>query len=146
MPNLYPYFEAPSITEPPGKDPPEYKKSYLFNFEKGDFVRDGSGRVVVANGQQAWEQWCQKALMTARYAYLAYSKDYGTEAESFRNFHSEVMQAEIERDFTEALLVSPRTLAVKDFNFTREGEELYVSCTAVPVIGDPAKLEVAVYG
>lgn len=143
MHNLYPTFEMPEVVEQQQVQPePEYPESYLFDFEKGDFVRDGAGRIVIADGHRAWVQWCIKAVMTERSAYLAYSRDYGTESENALKQPSRaIVEKEIERTITEALLVDPRTEMVKDFDFEWNGDELYISFTAVPVIGEPARIE-----
>ena len=143
MPNLYPTFESPTIVEQEQPQlAPEYPKSYLFDFEKGDFVLDGAGRIAIADGHQAWVQWCVKTVLTERFAYLAYSWNYGAEIdEALKQPTRALVEMEIERTITEALLADPRTYAVRDFSFEWKGDELYVSFTAVPVIGDAARIE-----
>lgn len=143
MPNLYPVFEMPELMEQQQAQPePEYPESYLFDFEKGDFVRDAAGRIAVADGHRAWVQWCVKTVLTERLACLAYSWDYGTEVEKALKKPTRAMiEAEIERTITEALLADPRTELVRDFSFKWRADELYVSFTIVPVIGEPARIE-----
>lgn len=143
MPNLYPTFELPTIVEQEQPQlAPEYPKSYLFDFEKGDFVRDAAGRIVIADGHQAWVQWCVKTVLTERFACLAYSWNYGVEVEQARKQPDRALvEMEIERTITEALLADPRTELVTDFSFKWHADELYVSFTAVPVIGDAARIE-----
>ena len=143
MPNLYPTFEPPTIVEQEQPQlAPEYPKSYLFDFEKGDFVLDGAGRIVIADGHRAWVQWCVKTVLTERFAYLAYSWNYGAEVEqAIKQPDRALVEMEIERTITEALLVDPRTELVRDFAFRWHADELYVSFTAVPVIGEPARIE-----
>ena len=144
MPNLYPTFEPPTIVEQEQPQlAPEYPKSYLFDFEKGDFVLDGAGRIVIADGHRAWAQWCVKTVLTERFAYLAYSQNYGTEIETaLKQPSRQAVEAELERTITEALLMDPRTEMVRDFRFTWEGDQLRVAFTAVPAVGDPEWLEV----
>ena len=143
MPDLYPTFEPPTIVEQEHPQlTPEYPKSYLFDFEKGDFVIDGAGRIVIADGHTAWAQWCIKAVLTERFACLAYSRNYGAEVEqALKQPDRALVEMEIKRTITEALLVDPRTELVKDFSFKWHADELYVSFTIVPVIGDPARIE-----
>jgi len=143
MPNLYPTFELPTIVgqEQPHLAP-EYPKSYLFDFEKGDFVLDAAGRIAVADGHRAWVQWCVKTVMTERFACLAYSGNYGVEVEQARKQPDRALaEMEIERTITEALMVDPRTELARDFSFKWRADELYVSFTIVPVIGEPARIE-----
>jgi len=143
MPNLYPTFEPPTIVEQEQPQlAPEYPESYLFDFEKGDFVRDAAGRIMVADGHRAWVQWCVKTVLTERLACLAYSWNYGAEVEQARKQPDRALvEMEIERTITEALMVDPRTELVRDFSFKWRADELYVSFTIVPVIGEPARIE-----
>lgn len=143
MPNLYPVFEMPELMEQQQTQPePEYPESYLFDFEKGDFVRDAAGRIAVADGHRAWVQWCVKTVLTERFACLAYSWNYGVEVEQARKQPDRTLvEMEIERTITEALMVDPRTELVRDFSFKWRADELYVSFTAVPVIGEPVRIE-----
>jgi hypothetical protein len=144
MANLYPVFEMPELIEQQQTQPePEYPESYLFDFEKGDFVRDTAGRIVIADGHRAWVQWCVKTVLTERFAYLAYSQNYGAEIETaLRQPSRQAVEAELERTITEALLVDPRTQVVRDFRFTWQGDQLQVAFTVVPAVGDPEWLEV----
>jgi len=143
MPNLYPAFEIPEIIEQQQTQPePEYPESYLFDFEKSDFVLDGAGRIVIADGYTAWVQWCIKAVLTERFAYLAYSGNYGVEIDrALKQPTRAVVETEVERTITEALLADPRTYAVRDFSFEWRGDELYISFVVIPVVGEAARIE-----
>lgn len=143
MPNLYPVFEMPELVEQQQTQPElEYPESYLFDFEKGDFVRDAAGRIVIADGYQAWVQWCVKTVLTERFTCLAYSWNYGVEIEqAIKQPDRALVEMEIERTITEALMADPRTELVRDFSFKWRADELYVSFTIVPVIGEPARIE-----
>lgn len=144
MQNLYPAFDMPEIVEQQQTQlEPEYPESYLFDFKKGDFVVDGAGRVVVADGHTAWKQWCIKAVLTERFAYLIYGWDYGAEiGDALKMPSRAAVGMEIERTITEALLVDSRTETVRDFSFKWAGDQLWVSFIAVPVIGEPVRIEV----
>jgi len=142
MPNLYPIFEMPELVEQQTQPKPEYPKSYLFDFEKWDFARDAAGRIAIADGHTAWVQWCIKAVLTERFACLAYSWNYGAEVEqALKQPDRALVEMEIERTITEALMADPRTELVRDFSFKWRADELYVSFTVVPVIGEPARIE-----
>jgi hypothetical protein len=148
MPNLYPTFEMPALAEEQQAEPgPEYGESWLFDFATGDFVVGGTGRVVIANGHTAWEQWCVMAVMTQRFAYPVYSNDYGAELdEAVRQEDRGAVEADVEQTVTETLMVDPRTKLVRDFAFRWEGDQLFVSFVAESVIGDAERLEVMVHG
>lgn len=142
MPRLFPVFEVPVPQAEQAPPLPEYPESYLYDFEKGEFVVDGAGRVVMADGYTAWRQWCVKAVLTERFACLAYSWNYGVETEqALKKPSRAAVEAEMERTITEALLVDPRTEMVRDFSFDWSGDQLWVSFTAVPVVGDAARIE-----
>lgn len=142
MPNLYPVFDMPGLVEQQTEPAPKYGNSWFFDFVKGDFVMDGAGRVIQTDGHAAWVQWCVKTVMTERFACLAYSWNYGVEVEQARKQPDRALvEMEIERTITEALLVDPRTELVRDFAFRWHADELYVSFTIVPVIGEPARIE-----
>jgi len=144
MPNLYPSFDMPELVEQQQTEPaPKYGKSWFFDFKTGDFVTDGAGRVVQTDGLTAWMHWCVKAVLTERFAYLAYGQNYGTEIEAaLRQPSRQAVESELERAITEALLVDPRTQVVRDFRFTWEGDQLKVTFTVIPAVGNPEQVEV----
>lgn len=148
MPNLYPSFDMPELIEQQQTEPaPKYGKSWFFDFEKGDFVLDGAGRVARTDGHTAWAHWCVKAVLTERFGYLVYGPGYGCEIEQARRQPShQAVEAELERVITEALLADPRTEMVRDFSFAWQGDEVYVSFTAVPRIGTAERIEVKISG
>ena len=77
---LFPVFDLPEIPDDPEYEE-RYRPSVAFDFEKGDFVRDGSNKMVRADGREAYMQWCWKVVQTEREAFLAYSDEIGTEFE-----------------------------------------------------------------
>lgn len=145
MPDLFPAFPMPSPIADSDQAEVQYPSSPLFDFETGNYVTDGAGRYVIADGLTAWVQWCKKAAMTERFGYLAYSTDYGGELEEARRQPTRAAaQLEMERTITETLMVDPRTQAVRDFDFHFEGDSVWVSFTAVPVIGQEQRVEVKI--
>lgn len=106
----------------------EYRKSVAFDLEKGDFILDGSNRMLVCDGIEAFKMWCYKMAITQRYNCLAYDDEIGTELEEATSGQEqEVIELELERAITEALLVNPRTESVKDFSFVWNGDEVFCS-------------------
>lgn len=131
--SIYPTFNLPTLTAPrTSAAQKKYAPSLKFDFEKGDFVLDGAGRLVTCNGHEAWGEWCLKQLATERNTRLAYSDKIGVEIESAARDEpdQESMKLAIERTITEALLVNPATEYVRNFEFTMEGDQLYVSFLA----------------
>ncbi|MNW34039.1 hypothetical protein D3C74_110060 [compost metagenome] len=145
MPELFPTFEMPDIVENDSPNMVRYPESPLFDFQMGEFVSDGAGRYVMADGHTAWAQWCKKAVLTERFAFLAYSTDYGSEIQAaLRQPTRAAVQSELERTITETLLIDPRTQAVRDFVYRFEGDSVWVDLTVVPVIGQDQRLEVKI--
>ena len=102
--------------------------SVAFDFEKGDFVRDGSNKMVRADGREAYMQWCWKVVQTEREAFLAYSDEIGTEFEHMEDFPDrDSRESEIERTITDALLVHPATEYVRNFIFDYSSGDAVVS-------------------
>lgn len=106
----------------------EYRKSVAFDLEKGDFVLDGSNRMLLSNGIDAFKMWCYKIAITKRYACIAYGDEIGIELEeAIIDQEQEVVELELERAITEALLVNPRTESVQNFSFVWNGDEVFCS-------------------
>lgn len=62
---LFPVFDLPEIPDDPEYEE-RYRSSVAFDFDKGDFVRDGSNKMVRADGREAFMQWCWKVIQTER--------------------------------------------------------------------------------
>lgn len=125
---LFPVFDVPEINPPTQPEQEHYRPSVFFDFETGDFARDGANRMVEASGKEAYEQWCTKIVATERDAFLAYSTNIGVEMEyADAQPDRESAEASVERTIIEALEVNPKTEYVRDFKFSWNGTELTVS-------------------
>ena len=129
MPNLYPTFNLPKINSPfRTKEEETYRLAPLFDFEKGDFVIDGAGRLVMATGREAFAQWCIKVCCTERYSRLAYTDKIGVEIEAaIKESDPQAVQSAITKTITDALMINPATEYVRDFQFKWDGDHLYVT-------------------
>ena len=100
-----------------------------FDFETGDFVRDGANRIVMTDGYAAYRAWVLKMLLTACGACIAYpTLGLSHESAAAERKHSAV-KATYERVITECLLRHPMTERVRDFAFALEGDRLDVRFT-----------------
>ena len=142
MPNLFPIGEEVVSTETSEQQIRTYSRSWKFDFDKGDFVLDPTGRVVEADSYTAWVQWCQKTLLTQRYRYLAYSSDYGSEYENLigKPYTRAAIESEIQRMTKEALLVNPYTQSVDNFTFEWKDDSVYFTCTITSALGETATI------
>lgn len=129
MPNLYPTMNLPSLVTPRSKSvEKKYYPAPNFDFEVGEFLIDAAGRHIMADGKEAWEQWCIKTCATERCSRMAYSDKIGTEMEyAMKEPNIDAVKSSIVRTITETLLVNPATEYVKNFSFKVEGDNLWVS-------------------
>ncbi|MGH2351095.1 MAG: DUF2634 domain-containing protein [Chloroflexota bacterium] len=124
-----------------------YPRSYAFDFEAGDFLVDGAGRVPTLDGHRTWAQWVLKTVLTQRFAHLVYSARYGLDlARVLGQPQPAVATAEFQREVTEALLTDRRTRAVSNVTVTRRGDEATATFTAMPTVGAPDTIEVTLRG
>jgi len=123
--DLFPVEESPEFVDDEDTYDTEFKRSVAWDYELGDFVRDGNNNMVEANGQEAYETWCVKQAFTERYNELAYPDEIGTEMDAaLKNESREAVESDLEDTLTEALMTNPRTDYVGNFEFTWDGEEL----------------------
>lgn len=128
--SLYPVLNLPPLI-PVGHvdEDKEYKQSVNFDYDTGDFVLDGSNRMVLVDGKEAFIQWCLKQCVTERYTKLAYSDSVGVEIQTAIKSVNDIesVKSIIQRAITEALMVNPATEYVRDFSFSWDGSDsLYV--------------------
>lgn len=127
---LFPVFEVPEIVVPTAAAERKYKPSVYFDYDLGDFRRDGSGNMVQADGREAYRQWCMKVAMTERFTRLSYTTDIGTEMiDALAQADRAAVESAIERTINEALMVNPKTEYVRGYEFTWQRDEL--SCTFI---------------
>ncbi|NGQ95508.1 DUF2634 domain-containing protein [Brevibacillus sp. SYP-B805] len=99
-------------------------KTYALDFETGEV-----GGLI--DGESAVRQFIRKAIMTARFRFPIYgvSHEYGCELEDLigQDLPIELLNAEIPRVITEALMIDDRIQRVYNFDISREGDGLFVS-------------------
>ena len=106
------------------------RKSYLFDFDKGDFVvRDG--KLVECDGLEAIKVWIEKIIRTEKGRYHIYNNtDYGCHLEDLiigNSYTIEFIEAELRREIKEALLQNPQITNVTGFLITRDKGSITVS-------------------
>lgn len=130
---LYPVFDIPdttdTVTQESGR---EFLPAPLFDYEKGDFVRDGANRVVMVDGRDAYRTWAQKILKTQVGACLSYIGT-GIDIEgALKAPTHEAVQSMLERTISEALLSNPCTERVYNFSFAWDADVITVRFTIQP--------------
>lgn len=124
--SIYPIFRLPAVVADSERAKKKsYKQSFFFDYETGDFLRDGANRLVLAEGREAFCQWCLKQCVTERGTKLAYAEKIGVEIVRAVQEESDIraIESAIRRTITEALMVNPETEYVKNFRFVWEGAD-----------------------
>lgn len=128
--NLFPVFDVPEIETPTQAETRSYKPSVYFDYEKGDFRRDGAGKMTYSTGKETYMQWCIKVVQTERDAFMAYSTDIGTETEAaLAESDRAAVESALEKTITEALMVNNHTEYVRGFEFSWEADALHLTFT-----------------
>lgn len=146
--NLFPEnmnFEITDYTENENDNIDNFKKSYAYDFEKGDFIRGPDGKVLIVDRLDAYMQWCQKSLLTKRLRHLSYTNVYGQEYYTLigEPISKAAIELEVERMTKEALMVHPYTKEVQNFTFEwdKNKEELYFTFDVITVLDELFTLE-----
>lgn len=114
MANLFPEEDYEEEDELVAEDLEEevtgYHPGYYYDFETGDYKKNGSNDVVLAAGVDSWKQWCIKCLNTQKGSCAAYY-ELGVDYES-------ILQHE-ERDYVESKLVNAISEALMNDPYKR---------------------------
>lgn len=90
----------------------------------------GSGAVGgIIDGREAIRQFILKSILTSRFHFSIYDEDYGCELEDLigQDVPMELLETEIPRVITEALIYDDRIDDVYGFDITQEADNLFVS-------------------
>lgn len=130
---LYPVFDIPQTSVQEEQDEGrEFRPAPLFDYEKGDFVRDSANKVIMVDGRDSYRTWAQKVLNTQIGACLGYM-GVGIDVESALQAPThEAVQSMLERTITEALLSNPCTERVYNFRFKWYADVINVTFTIQP--------------
>ena len=104
-------------------------RSYLFDFNKGDFV-DRDGKLVECDGMDALKVWIEKILKTEKGRYRIYDgTGYGCQLEDLiigNTYTLEFTEAELKREVEEAILKNPLVISVSNFTLTKTANALTI--------------------
>lgn len=113
-------------------------KTFLYDFEKGDFViRDG--RLVEVEGKEAIKIWIEKILRTERFKYEIYrgeesTDEYGTTIKNLiygRKVPQFFLQSELKRQIDETLKRNTEIDRIEDFRTEQHFSALIISFTVI---------------
>lgn len=134
--SIFPFID-PEIREGEmGEQLPLFKE-YAYDFDKKCLKKD-QGKTYLVSGSTALQIWIFFALSTARNKYTAHSAAYGSELQEnvIGEVNDELLQSEIERYITEALMVNPYIEELGEFSFETTAAGLSVSFHCRTVYGE----------
>ncbi|NRT76292.1 DUF2634 domain-containing protein [Clostridium beijerinckii] len=102
----------------------EFKGSYAIDFDTMEFIKNPDGTIKILDAYETYIQWCQLAMMTARYRYRAYTSKFGRDIIG-KMIDQKAMELEIKRVTTETLMVHQMTASIDNFVFIWENGEVY---------------------
>lgn len=97
-----------------------FKNGIVFDYKKGDFVRNANNKLLDSDGIESWKAWCTNCIQTERYKHLAYGPYFGIEtAPAFEAETRDEAESILALEITEALLSDPyqRTSYIADIEF-----------------------------
>ena len=124
--SIYPTFSLPAVAiDAEDAKRKSYKQSLYFDYEKGDISMDATHRPILAEGREAFCQWCLKQCVTERGTRLSYSDKIGVEIVKAAREENDIQAIEsaIQRTITEALMVNQETEYVRNFRFSWDGAD-----------------------
>lgn len=108
------------------------RREYGVDFDSGQLT----GQMVT--GREAVKVWVWKCLMTERFRYPVYAWIYGSELDSYigKAITQEFINTDIRLALTDALLINPDIVDVKDFSGSIDKDILRISFTVETIYGD----------
>lgn len=129
---LYPVFDIPVAADNTEDLEQRFLPTPLFDFETGDFVRDGQNRVVMVDGRDGFILWVLKILATQQGSCLSYL-ECGVDTEGcMAEENRAAVQSALERAITEAVAMHPCTERVYGFDYEWDADSVRVSFIVKP--------------
>lgn len=123
---MFPEFNQKLIDEKIEKNKSPGIISYLYDFEKGDFVIK-DGKLVEIEDLDSVLQWVDKILLTQLKKYEIYKKDgsreYGSNIRDLvlgKKLPAFFIESEVKRDIEESLKLHSHIKGIEDFNYDHE--------------------------
>jgi hypothetical protein len=115
-----------------------FGKSFLFDFNKGDFVLK-DGKMTVTEDISALKVWIEKILRTKRDEYKIYENTpYGSRFDDLvvgSTYPPAFIDSELRREVEDALTQNPQIITISDFAVDRLASNCEVSFTITLVSG-----------
>jgi hypothetical protein len=121
---LLPEIDLDQAIQQTNMDEPEKPVGYktpLFDFQKGEFFMDNSGRIPTDDGLQGMENLIEKVHRTARNTYVIYSDAYGTEEQDVLTEKNpeEIRQMRVKEAIRDCLIYDDRIIDIGPIELQR---------------------------
>lgn len=116
----------------------EQQQSYAIDFDTMTYKKDSSGNIILLDKFESYLQWCQLAVMTERNNYIAYDERFGIDS-LIGSSDRKLIESELKRIISDALLVHPLTQNVDDFIFTWKNDVVYCEYRIISTLGSAYK-------
>lgn len=150
MANLFPVeTEADIIREDEltASAPVGYRNGIAFDYQLGDFPRDGKNKMLDSDGIESWKSWCINCLRTERYKHLGYSTDFGIDLDAaFASSSHAEAESILTREINEAILADPygRAEYIEELTFDWTAPDTV--CVALTIHGiDDVTIDITAY-
>lgn len=133
--SVFPFITPPADSPAAANSLPLFKE-YAYDFANNCLLLK-DGQTYLVEGNEALRIWIFKALATERFRYTAYDAAFGSEIDSLPGLvlNQAILQAEIKRFITEALMVNPYIVKLDNFKFERSLSGLKVDFEAETIYG-----------
>lgn len=124
-------------TEQLPEDLPPIGKSFLYDFDKGQFVLV-DGKMVELHGIDALKAWIMKIMKTERFRFRVYDDaEYGVTLEDLigSNLPRAFVEAEIKREVSSSLLLHTHISGIEEWSFERDGKWMRIFFRVITVEG-----------
>lgn len=107
-----------------------------YDYKSNSLLRRG-GKPYLISKDEALKVWIYKALKTKRFIFSAYSHHFGTEMDNVIGLTDDksIVDSEIKRYITEALMVNPYIQELSNLSFNHEVGNIRVSFEVTTVYG-----------
>ena len=119
------------------------ERAFGWDFDRGDVLLDGAGRVRSVEDQAAWRQWVVCALLTQRGAFAVFDRLYGADLDAV-NLEGEARRKEslARRTFTAAAMQHPGTRSLQLDVLEETDDLMRVLVTVTSVRGEQVGREI----
>lgn len=133
--SVFPFITPPEASPAAANNLPLFKE-YAYDFESNCLLLK-DGQTYLVEGNEALRIWIFKALCTERFRYTAYDADFGSEIGTLTGLalNQKILQSELKRFITEALMVNPYIVRLDNFKFERSLSGLKVDFDVETIYG-----------